>query len=160
MERNWKKSNKIGNSFILLDGSDYLQFNFWNYFFKYLKLGIWSQIVHKVLQLLWILQVAYCDHFDAESITDVAKVQSVDCMRPSNLFLRPLDLLSFWKMLHKLNFPPFTFRKGTKNRVWIVKKNRRYVIKFGEKCGSSCNFLLKFGLPTKKSGHPWYIRSH
>jgi len=30
----------------------------------------------------------------------------------------------------------------------------RYVIKFGEKCGLSCNFLLKFGLPTKKSGHP------
>jgi len=25
-------------------------------------------------------------------------------------------------MLHKINFPPFTLRKSTKNRVWIVKK--------------------------------------
>jgi len=41
----------------------------------------------------------------------------------------------------------------------VNKKNllRRYVIKFGEKRGKSCNFLLKFGPPTKKSGHPCCI---
>jgi len=56
-------------------------------------------------------------------------------------------------MLHKINFPPFTFRKSTKNDD--IGPGRRYVIKFGEKSGPSCNFLLKFGPPTKKSGHPW-----